>query len=103
MTINRVNTDYLKQRFNKLFPTKRLLAFRLDGFSHSLWYDDGNGASDVEQLWYSACAPESPHNTRESTLLLGIYPHYSFQGNAYGHVYVSPANRQKQNRRNQKC
>lgn len=93
MKKNEIDINCFKERFDRLFPAKRLLAFKLDGFSHSLWYDDGNGASDVEQLWYSACAPESPHNTRESKQLLGIYPHYLYQCNPHGHVYVSPDNR----------
>lgn len=82
-----------EQKFKTVFPGKRLLAVRLDGFSHSAWYDDGSFESDVEQLWFSACAPESPHNTPEGKRLLGKYPHYCYQGSPYGHVWIAPDER----------
>lgn len=71
-----MNLQNFEQIFKTIFPNKRLLAVKLDGFSHSAWYDSGTKSSEVEQLWYSACAPESPYNTPESKSLLGKYPHY---------------------------
>lgn len=88
-----MNVQSFEQNFKAVFPDKRLLAVRLDGFSHSAWYDSGDAESEVEQLWYSACAPESPRNTYKSKRIFGIYPHCIYQGNAYGHIYISPDNR----------
>jgi len=88
-----MNIQNFEQDFKKALPDKRLLAVRLNGFSHSIWYDNGNAESEVEQLWFSACAPESSHNTPESKRLLGKYPHYCYQGDPFSHVWIMPDGR----------
>jgi hypothetical protein len=88
-----MNIQGFEQDFKNVFPGKRLLAVKLDGFSHSAWYDGGTTESGVEQVWFSGCAPESPHNTPESKRLLGKYPHYCYQSNSYSHMWVAPDNR----------
>ena len=88
-----MNLQNFERDFKAIFPSKRLLAVKLDGFSHSAWYDGGDAGSEVEQLWFSACAPESPRNTTEGKRLLGKYPHYCYQGSHYGYVWIAPGDR----------
>jgi len=78
--------------FKRIFPKKRLLAVRLNGFSHSVWFDGGNAETQVEQEIFSGCMPEGNWPAR-AQLLLGRYPHHCYQGNPYGHVWIKPDDR----------
>lgn len=82
-----------EEHFKKVLPGKRLLAVSLDGFSHSAWYDSGKNTDKIEQLWYSGCAPENPHNTLLSKALLGMYSHVYYQNDPFYHVWVRKEDR----------
>lgn len=88
--------EILQYKFNERLPDKRLLAIGLDGFSHSIWYDDGTKESEVQQLGYSAYNPElstEDWNSSTAKYILGSEPHYMYQGNPKQILYVSPEER----------
>jgi len=87
-----MDIQVFESNFRTIFPDKRLLAVRLDGFSHSVWFDGGNAATPVEQEKFSGCMPEGNWSAK-ATVLLGQYPHYCYQGNPYGHVWIMPDDR----------
>ena len=87
-----MNIQVFESDFKTIFPGKRLLAVKLDGFSHSVWFDGGNAETPVEQEKFSGCMPEGNWLAR-SQLLLGRYPHHVYQGNHYGHVWIKPDDR----------
>ena len=86
----------IEERFKKLYPGKRLLAVKLDGFSHSIWFDDGNKESPIIQDWYSANMPEAQgehKNNEQVKKLFEGYPHYKYQNNSEGITYILPDQR----------
>jgi len=82
--------DYVglvKERFDNLFKGKRLLAMKLDGFSHTVAFDNGNEDDQVEVKTYTAYAPELRQDKRVAILFNGI-PHNSYQGNPFVYHWV---------------
>jgi len=84
--------ELLETRFNELFKQKRLLGIKLDGFSHTVAFDNGNLEDEVEVLTYTMYAPEMSFDKRASVLFNGI-GHMSYQGNPFIHYWVSPNQR----------
>ena len=88
--------DVLKKKFEEAYPDKRLLAIHLDGFSHSVIFDDGSKQSAVQQESYSAYSTEQKNehfNTDNAIKVLSGIPHYEYQGNAIEYLYVLPNER----------
>lgn len=87
-----------KERWNKLFPGKRLLAVQLNGFTHSIFYDEKSPRAKVgeyRQLVYSDCmsmgeAKSYGMNEDNVVEFFKGYPNYQCQGNAMEIVYVMP-------------
>lgn len=79
----------LKKRFKELFPQYRLLAIQLNGFSHSVFYDEGSKHSPVETMEYSVYVPSG---AKLSELFNGFF-NYAYQGNPKEYVYVLPTER----------
>ena len=87
--------DYIgliQERFEQLFEKKRLVAMKLDGFSHTIAYDDGDGDYPVQVKTYTAYAPELKQDKRVGLLFNGI-PHGPFQGNPFVFHWVKPDER----------
>jgi hypothetical protein len=82
----------LKDRFEKLYPNKRLLAIQLDGFSHTIYCDNGNAKDKIEIVRYSNYAPEIKDLIPLGEMFEG-YPNHSYQGNPKEIVYVKPNER----------
>ena len=94
------NKDLFKQRFEKLYPGKRLLAIQLDGFTHSVYYDDLKGKEKpikgkCHKDIYTGCMGQVEANsygmnsTAVNKLFEG-YPNYAYQNNAKEIVYIRP-------------
>lgn len=84
-----------KERFKKYYPNKRLLAVHLNGFSHSIFMDDGTAESSV-QISRVTCAPEQRDgntNTPEAKKFFEDYPNYKYQNNAKEIIFVTPDER----------
>ena len=89
-----------KERWNKLFPNKRLLAVQLNGFTHSIFYDEKSPRAKVvkgecKQLVYSDCmsmgeARSYGMNEENVVAFFKGYPNCQYQGNAIEIVYVMP-------------
>ena len=79
--------DTLKARFDEVYKNKRLLAIHLNGFSHSVIFDDGAKASEIEAESFSAYAPEQAWSEKAKHVLKGV-PHHSYQNNAKEIVFV---------------
>lgn len=84
--------DLLETRFKELFKKERLLGIKLDGFSHTVAFDDGNKESEVEIMTYTSYAPELKQDKRVALLFNGI-GHMSYQGNPFIHYWFSPEQR----------
>lgn len=80
--------ELLEQRFNLLFEGKRLLGICLDGYSHTVAFDNGDKDEKWEVLSYSGCAPEQKYDKRVATLFSGI-GHNSYQGNPFIHYWFT--------------
>ena len=81
---------FIQQRFNEVFGDKyRLLAVHLDGFSHSVIYDEGTKDSTV----YSKHSSGYTKIDDQAFEVLGQIPHYQYQNNAQEILYITPAKR----------
>ena len=89
-----------KQRFEENYKGKRLLAIQLNGFTHTVFYDNKKKGEKVEKEnisidRYSGCMGQTEangygmNNTAVSKLFEG-YPNYAYQNNAKEIVYVKP-------------
>lgn len=82
--------ETFEQRFKEQFPNKRLLAIRLDGFSHTLFYDNpdqhSDGTEEDYELLRHTTAPEQ--NTQEANKFFADVPHYVYQNNPWYHIWV---------------
>ena len=87
-----MNIQAFESNFKKIFPRKRLLAVKLDGFSHTVWFDGGNAETRVDYEKFSGCMPEGNWSAK-SQLLLGRYPHHCYQCNPYWYVWIKPDDR----------
>jgi uncharacterized protein (UPF0276 family) len=77
----------LKTRFDKLYPGKRLLAIHLNGFSHSLFFDNGSADNEILIDRYSACMPEGSWSY-EATILFAGVGHINYQNAPLEIVFV---------------
>ena len=85
--------EKLKIRFRNIYPSKnRLLAIHLNGFSHSVFYDQGTEDSPVTREEFSGCMPEGKWSDKVIDLFEGV-GHYSYQGNARELLYIAPEER----------
>jgi hypothetical protein len=82
----------IKERFEKEFANKRLLAVHLDGFSHSVIFDSGSSDDSIEQLNYSLYTSMSDSDDKLKVIFEGV-SHYSYKHNATELLYVSPQER----------
>ena len=83
----------LKKRFKASFPKgSRLLAIHLNGFSHSVIYDNGHKADKILQEEFSGCMPEGSWGSGASSLFAGI-GHSQYQNNPVELLYVTPDER----------
>lgn len=84
----------LKERFEKLYPGKRLCCIQLDGFSHHVYFDDGKGSdrSTHRMYEYTPYAPELSLDDPNLPKLFEGVSNCSFQNNAMEIVYVEPGN-----------
>ena len=89
-----------KKRWAELFPGKRLLAVQLNGFTHSIFYDEKSARAkvvkgEVSQMTYSdyiskAEAIMFDMNFKEVTEFFKDFPNAQYQHNALEIVYVRP-------------
>jgi hypothetical protein len=86
------NIAVVSSRFRELFPDHRLLAIQLNGFSHSLFYDNGTATAAPEVLRYSSYAPEQKWDKRAMVIFNNI-PHHYYQGQPLEHVFIMPEDR----------
>jgi len=82
----------IETRFNHHYPKKRLLAVQLNGFSHKVFFDNGNAEEDVTVHSVSFYAPEQDWKKEAISLFEGI-SHHQYQGNAEEIVWVYPNQR----------
>ena len=89
-----------KERWNRLFPNKRLLAVQLNGFTHSIYYDEKSPRAKVvkgecKKLEYTDCMSKAEaklygmNDDNVVEFFVG-YPNSQYQNNAIEIVYVMP-------------
>jgi hypothetical protein len=88
------NKQELEKRFNELYPGKRLLEINLNGFYHSIWYDDGSRNSEVQQEISSnyLAVGEFPMYPKAMKLFEG-YLNSQYQNNDETLNYIKPEKR----------
>jgi len=92
------NKELFKQRFEKLYEGKRLLAIQLNGFTHAVFYDDkaeGEPVGKYSVDHYSGCMGDTEaksygYNSEAVKQLFSGFANYEYQGNAEEIVYVRP-------------
>ena len=77
----------LQTKFNEVYKDKRLLAVHLNGFSHSVIFDNGTKKSEIEAESFSSYAPEQSWSEKAKQMFKDI-PHHSYQNNAKEIVFV---------------
>lgn len=92
--------DIFKERFERLYEGKRLLAVQLDGFTHRVIYDDFKGnekpiRDKIQTEVFSGCmgneeARSYGMNSDRVIEFFEGYPNYKYQNNAQEIVYVMP-------------
>jgi hypothetical protein len=81
------------EKFTKAYGKKaRLLAVRLDGFTHKVFFDLGTKTSAVTRHEFSGCMPEGRWNKKAEELFKDV-GHSSYQGNPEEIVFVMPEDR----------
>ena len=70
--------DLFSERFEKLYPGKRLLAVNLNGFSHTVFYDHGTATDEILIDKYSGNMPEGPWSIEATKFFVGI-GHMTYQ------------------------
>ena len=84
--------ELLKSRFEKLYPNKRLLAIQLNGFTHTIFYDNGKAGEKVQVARYTNYAPEDKTLLPLGEMFAG-YPNINYQSKSKEIVYVDPDKR----------
>ena len=89
-----------KERWKRLFPNKRLLAVQLNGFTHSIFYDEQKPRAEVKRelvrhLVYSDCMSQAEAksygmNDDNVVEFFAGFPNCQYQNNAQEIVYVMP-------------
>jgi len=88
------NKQELEKRFNELYPGKRLLQINLNGFKHSIWYDDGSRNSEVQQEISSNYLAVGEFSMYPKAMkLFEGYPNSQYQNNDETLNYIKPEER----------
>jgi hypothetical protein len=74
-------------RFAKYYPKKRLLAVHLNGFTHSVFYDNGKAIDNIEIDRYSHYMPENEWSIAATNMFYNIH-HHKFQNNPIEIIYI---------------
>lgn len=82
----------LKERFDQHFPKKRLLAVQLNGFSHTVFMDNGSSEDEVQAESVSFFMPEKTPAKGVKELFEG-FGHSVYQHNAKEYVWILPEER----------
>lgn len=77
------------ERFNNLYEGKRLLAVQLNGFSHKVFYDNGNANGSVTVEEFSPWT-KMERQTKQSEMLLGSFSTYAYKGDPKEIIYITP-------------
>jgi hypothetical protein len=95
------NKELFQQRFNELFPESRLLAIQLNGFTHKIFFDNGNSNNEISRLTFSNYLGNLEKmnmgisidiDNKLKTLFAG-FSNLSYQNNATEIVYILPNER----------
>jgi len=89
-----------RERWKRLFPNKRLLAVQLNGFTHSIFYDEQKPRAKVKRelvrhLVYSDCVSQAEAksygmNDDNVVEFFAGFHNYQYQNNVIEIVYVMP-------------
>jgi hypothetical protein len=82
----------LEERFHEVYKNKRLLAVQLNGFSHSVFYDNGDGEDNIMVDRVSFYAPEIDFGSKSKKLFDG-FGHGVYQNNPKEYVWITPEER----------
>lgn len=88
----RNNRQELQARFKELYPKKRLLAIQLNGFNHTVFFDNGSRTSPIEIERYSPYTVMDGQTQNTEKLFLG-FSCYAYKGNPIEYVYKKPEDR----------
>jgi hypothetical protein len=88
----KTSADIFRNRFEiefeKHYPKKRLLAVQLNGFTHSVFYDNGKASDDIKIDRYSYYMPEGEWSIGAMKMFHNV-PHHTFQFEPVEIVYVN--------------
>lgn len=88
----RNNRQELQARFKELYPKKRLLAIQLNGFNHTVFFDNGKATDSIEVERYSPYTVMDKQTQNTEKLFLG-FSCYVYKGNPIEYVYKKPEDR----------
>jgi hypothetical protein len=81
-----------KVEFAKHYPKKRLLAVHLNGFTHSVFYDNGKSDDEIQIDRYSYYMPENDWPLGALKMFHNV-PHHTFQHEPVEIIYVNAVDR----------
>lgn len=81
------------EKFNELYESKRLLAVQLNGFNHTLFYDNGDGNSQVEIDRFSIYTEMGTQKAKKFFKDLSLDYHYNFKHEPEEIIFLNPEER----------
>lgn len=81
--------EKLQARFKEMYKDKRLLAVQLNGFTHSIFFDDGDANSKVECVHFSHYMDA---DEKLKYIFSDVY-HYAYKHNPLELIYILPNER----------
>ena len=79
--------------FKELYKGKRLLAVHLNGFSHTIIFDNGKTDDDIESEAYSLYTDIGNDKAKLFFEKTDLNHHYNFKHDPKEYVFVSPSDR----------
>lgn len=90
--------EIFQERFNQMYPGRRLLAIHLDGFTHTVIFDGGTKDSVIRSELYSSFVGKEEAswygmNNERTVVMFEGFGNSSYQNNPEEIVYVNPEER----------
>lgn len=81
------------EKFKEIYKGKRLLAVQLNGFNHTLFYDNGDGDSEVEIDRFSLYTKMGTDKAQKLFENLSLDYHYKFKHEPEEILFLTPEER----------
>lgn len=88
-----MNKNDMKKVFKELYQGKRLLAVQLNGFHHTIYFDNGKTDDKIDYEYYSLYTDMKSDKAKEFFKRLKLDYHINFKHDPKEFIFVSPNQR----------